>query len=626
MSGYKPKSFRPVEKEPETQLYRPPSFQPLPEDEPQQRPRHTLSAAPKDGFVGPVETYFGQTADMIPLGRPLVNLAQTGGMQVAKMLGVGESDVKFTPEALEEMKALGIGVEDREVIPGALDTYRQSRDIRDARVQVGGDNHPTAKALGTATGLGASVAVPLPKALGGSAFGKQVVKASAKGGEGLPALMAGGGAMGAAQSAGDSRADLTRGEVGEFAGDVAIGLGAGVAAPVVGWGASNKLPELLRAFQQSGRKFALGQARRHMLDGAYSLSKKTVSDDVAEEAIRSGIRPFSSVLGTRDRLGLAVEQYGDVYANIVEQLEAAGIKGPDALDLADQLVKRGRELAPNTMNDATVGTWSKHADKVLDKVPSVEGAMGGRFFDPSETRLGLTQAENLKRSLQEMAKYGRVEETPINRELRGIASTFRQANEDAIETQAREMGGEVAEIADTFVPVKQKLGRLLGAQEATIAGAQKYENRPSIGLRELVQPSAARAAATKVYTALGPSTMASGAYAGSRVAGAGARAATLGNAHGMRAGAARAAAAGARGALEPEVDPKEARQWAEALPQIVQTQPELLGRYGPVFAEELRRSGVEGVQALDYALSLEDPAYAAAKREAMRRLTEGDSN
>jgi hypothetical protein len=52
---------------------------------------------------------------------------------------------------------------------------------------------------------------------------------------------------------------------------------------------------------------------------------------------------------------------------------------------------------------------------------------------PQSPNLGLGQAERIKRALQADARYGRIEDTPVNEAKKEIASTYRQAIEDTIQ-------------------------------------------------------------------------------------------------------------------------------------------------------------------------------------------------
>lgn len=56
--------------------------------------------------------------------------------------------------------------------------------------------------------------------------------------------------------------------------------------------------------------------------------------------------------------------------------------------------------------------------------------------------------------------------------------------------------------------------------------------------------------------------------------------------------------------------------WAQKLPELLQSAPERLGRYGPALLLELNKHGREGLVAMDHALAQEDPEYREARAQA----------
>lgn len=181
--------------------------------------------------VGAVETFVNRAVDTLPLGRPVVNALSAGVGSAAQALGVGQRSPMLTPEAEAELRASGVETPAPQEAPGLMDVYRQMRDRRDLRTDAGVAQNPTAAKLGTGTGIALQMLAPIPKGLGGAG-------AAARGGQqaerGLLAAMAAGAGkgalMGGIQSAGDSRADLTRltsDEFGEQLKDMAVGAGLG---------------------------------------------------------------------------------------------------------------------------------------------------------------------------------------------------------------------------------------------------------------------------------------------------------------------------------------------------------------------------------------------------------------
>lgn len=243
------------------------------------------------------------------------------------------------------------------------------------------------------------------------------------------------------------------------------------AAPAL---ASAAAPALTNGLEAIG----INRGRRVLLNGADSLSnRRPLADASVREAIESGgIVPFGTTKGAAKRLDQIAERQGAEYGRIVAELEARGVKGPDATRLADRIVASAAESEPGTMIDAVPAAY-------LDEAVRVSGKAG------KDSRLGLTQSESLKRSLQTKAKYGKLEETPLNEARRDIARIFREANEEEIASSGaldRMTGGDagIADLAERFVPVKQRLGRLMDASEAADRGAARVSQRGAFDLTE----------------------------------------------------------------------------------------------------------------------------------------------
>jgi hypothetical protein len=134
---------------------------------------------------------------------------------------------------------------------------------------------------------------------------------------------------------------------------------------------------------------------------------------------------------------------------------------------------------------------------------------------PDDWALRLEQTENIKRSLQDKAKYDRVQGDDVMMGARkGAASIVRAANERAIEDQS----AKAPDLAAAFVPLKRKLGPLIEASDAADIAAARAANRQPHGLGSKVMAAGALstgnvpAAAATLYgtTALrnrGPATL-----------------------------------------------------------------------------------------------------------------------
>lgn len=283
-----------------------------------------------------------------------------------------------------------------------------------------------------------------------------------------------GAGLGAAQGLGNSRADLTEGEYGQALKDTALGGAMGAGGTLAGIGAAKVAPSVLRATRTALENTAVKQGRRVLLNGADQLSSRApLGDDAVRAALDSGaIVPFGTNQGALQRLEGSTERLGRVYGEIVEQLEAKGVQGPEARKLADQMLDRYAETT------ATSGANKAAAEKFIAEGANLESVAG-----PSG-RLRLSQAEKVKRDLQRQAKYERLANNPVEESTQEIASMVRQANEDAIEQAALRAGpgSEIAEIADGFAPVKQRLSRLIEARKAAERGAARGSQRTTSGL------------------------------------------------------------------------------------------------------------------------------------------------
>ncbi len=487
-------------------------------------------------IVGPVETYINDVGEALPFGRTVTNAVTTAALQTGKLFGLGESSDLLTDKAKAEMAARGMEIPSRtSAIPGVLDTYRQVRGERAQRVEAGADQNKVAHYLGTGTGVGLSLVAPALRAGAGLAS-----RLAAAGGTGA--------AFGAAFGADHGRADLTRGEFGQLlkdmvgidglkqsgrefgrgnygrallalmgAGGVGGGL-TGVAAGVVAE-AAQRLGggELLRR---------LGIRKgRDVLQGGSDIAAPTrtpLSDDAVEEVLRSGDMGGTTA-ETYQRIENRAGEVGAEYGRIVRELEERGVRGPEARQLADQLMERYRQewvVAP--ANKAVPEAFANEAanmEAITGPPPGTEG--------PAHTSLGLSQAEGLKQRLQTQARYERLNNNATEEARQEIASIVRQANEDAIAAAAQRAGpgSEIAEIAADFIPTKQRLGRILEARTAAERGAVKAAAKPSgPGLPDLILGATTGNPATAYLTAMAsrslrsriPSMISRGAYGSSQ--------------------------------------------------------------------------------------------------------------
>lgn len=277
-------------------------------------------------------------------------------------------------------------------------------------------------------------------------------------------------------------------------------------APAGGSLVAEKLNELAN---KSGRRVLYG--------GANGLSERFPVPDASIEAAHEAgaFKPLGTTEHAANVLSDALDEAGALKGQVVKEMEAAGIKGPDSANIAQFLRAKADWLRKNS-----AGT---NLPELYEKVAGdIEAAGGGG-------RLGVQQAENIKTSLQKQAKYGRPEETLQNIERRNIASTMRQGVEDASGADAATLGTPAAVAADAaLVPAKEQYALLAPAAAAAEKGLSQATKRNAFSLRDTIMAApmaaahgagagGAAAILTKAMRTYGPSTV---AWAAKRGAGA----------------------------------------------------------------------------------------------------------
>jgi hypothetical protein len=311
------------------------------------------------------------------------------------------------------------------------EVYRAARSDNRAESKQAADEHPAAY-------YGAGIAAAAPVAAITTPF-----RAAVGAGLGARAVIGGvngliqGGVAGVGSSESETGRGMARDALKTGLAGGALGTSLPVAGDIARWAAQ----PLAKGFERLG----LNQGRKVLTNGADSLSsRKPVSDEAVREAYDSGgLRAFSNTQKTFERLEGLTGKEAQVYGRIIEDLESRGVRGPEAMALAEELFNRAMKLEPNTMNNALPQAFLEEAENVMGK------ARGG-------THLGLGQSESLKKSLQDKARYGRIEDKPLNDVRKEIASVFRQANEDAITGAgaAAHPGSEIRTLAESFVPTR----------------------------------------------------------------------------------------------------------------------------------------------------------------------------
>lgn len=486
--------------------------------------------------VGPIETGLGKFAEAIPFGKTIGAGIGTTGVMAARALGLGpygSPGARLTDKAKAELAANGTQAPSEEIDrPGWVETFRQTRDAGNQRVESGGKQNPLAGYVGTGLGIGASLMLP----------GAQTFKgATALGRLGNAALTAGG--YGALSGAANGPADLTKGEFGQFANDVvgadglrrtaqSLGRGrylqatldlmgsGGVGGAITGLGVGGVIEGARPLLTKTLKALAIRKGK-DVLQGGSDIAaptRKQLSDDAVEEVLRSG-----GMRATTADTYAAIEKLaageGAKYGQIIADLESHGVRGPEAKAIAEKLMDRFREKYTRApANKAVPQAYADEAENLINSTRPGPGMEG-----PQSQTLGLSQAEEIKQGLQTQARFERLNNSPTEEARQEIASMVREANEEAVSLAGKQAGAEsdVGRLAADFVPTKQRLGRLIEARTAAERGAVKATARSSgPGLPDLLLGATTGNPATAYITAMAskslrsrlPSMMSRGAY------------------------------------------------------------------------------------------------------------------
>jgi hypothetical protein len=478
--------------------------------------------------IGNWEALTSHAASAIPLGNLAVNSALT---LLSRDKGVR---ARITPQAKLELKRRGEDPPVEAADPSLLDVYRAIRDERRERQEAGSQQHPKWSRAGTAFGIASTIFAPLPKVTVAAkvAPGAEV---ATRGAQALARLQSGaatGAAYGALGGATDGDADLTQGEVGKTAaqalGGGVVGAGVGLAGAGIAEGISRAAPLL--------RRFGIDMARRTINNRAdlATRTKHPLSNEAAEEALRRdmfapyGILPIPPTTPeVYSRLETAAEHEGARLGDVIDQLEAHGVQGPDARNIVSQLTRRGdAENATELYDQSPSAVYSTIADNLSQRIP--EG----------ERTIGLRAAELMKRKIGRDARFDLIANKPTHESLQEAYHMLRQGTEDAIASAGAvaDEGSPVQQLAASFGPQKQTVGRLIEARDAAERGAASALGGQKIGLKDVILGSTMGNpvhAAMAAFASAGvrnraPAFMARESYALSRALGGEGAAASLG--------------------------------------------------------------------------------------------------
>lgn len=442
--------------------------------------------SPGEPRVSPEETVAGSWLDSMPLGKTIGAAAATLGLQAVR----GGTPARLTDKAKAEMQERGIPLPDEE--GGVLDDYRTLRDAGRARIAAGERQNPKAKYLGKGLAFANSFALPAA----------QVARGAGVVGRLLPAALTAAG-YGAVGSVENGAADVSRGEFGQAFKDASgytglqrakqsfaqgeklrgalelAGAGApgGFATGLLVGGATEAVRRPL-----SGALKSLGiRKTKDVIQGGSDIAapgRQPLSDDAAEAVLEQKLLGANTA-ETYAKIDNRASSVGDRYGRILAELEARGVRGPDAKALADKLMDEYATLYQNTgANKAAPNVLRDEAANVLDvgrKLP-LPGAEG-----PELPTLALSQSEAIKRDLATRARLDRLTNSATEDAHHAASSVYRQGTEDAVAAAGAAAGpdSEIAALADRFVPTKRELGTLLEARTAAERGAVKAAARSS---------------------------------------------------------------------------------------------------------------------------------------------------
>jgi hypothetical protein len=442
--------------------------------------------------VGAGETFLNNAVDAIPLGGRLRDILQA---IVDRDVGVR---ARLTPQAREELLRMGEEVPPTAEEPrGLLDTYRTVRDERRARTAAGSEQNPWSARAGAATGIGLSIAAPLPAvsiAGKGVAVGKKATGAArllqlarSPTAARIGSAAATGAGYGALGGATEGEADLTQGDIRGVLADTVRGGASGAA-----WGAGGgAVAEGARAGIPLLRRYALQKARENIQGSSdiAAATRKPMRDESVAQVLDDGhIRPLATTRDTYGRISEAAETEGEELGRLVSELEKRGVKGPDAQALAEDLMARYRREWKTNLNDAEAEVFSEAADRLVKRAGPAPGEAG-----PAARNLGFGQTERIKSNAQKQARFDRLRLSGTDEARQEVASVIRQANEDQVAAWMAEKGRGRGDkiMGGKFKTQKKVVGNYLDAQAAAERGASKQMQKPSVGLTDTIMGAAA---------------------------------------------------------------------------------------------------------------------------------------
>lgn len=433
----------------------------------------------------------------------------------AKAGGVGILDVLKGPAGVGGAigRKLAQQVTD-ESAPSMVDQYREGRDATQGRIDQGAELYPTETMLAE---MGGALATAPVGGVGGAI------------------------AYGAASGAGGSKADLTKGEVGEYLSDAEtgglVGGVAGKAGQVVGKGlgaAGSRISnsaawKAFTAAHPELKDLRLITKQAAVKIGRRLLGEKAVRFGDDAENIAGRIAPLADEAG---------EQVG-------AKLRAVSDAAPDGIHPAHMADDIEESLAQRYANAADADDLKPLAEKKISNI---------RELADSSPELGFSEAEELvTRPFQRRGRYDQA--TPA-----ATSGVYRDVGQGARRYVEKEARRQAPQQAEEWLAAKERYHELKPAQSMADEAVIREARRRGISLTDMLTvlttmgvtgnplAAAGTAAANHVMRTSGPATTAVSLDAMAKALGLGAQAAP---------------ALGSRIALQEEVQPDLLRQLEE---------------------------------------------------------------
>lgn len=438
MGEWMPKSARPLGASTE---YRPPSARPL---------------------SGPIEA--SQEEDGPGEGEALLRGAAHGAS-----LGFAPAIAGASSAVLDQIRG------DPRTLGESYDAERQDSEKKFKAAQAA---HPYVYGAGDVAGNVAS-GLALTPLTGG---------ASLAGAAGAGALVGGVGGLGDSVSDGADLGDTAKNvAIGATGGAVAGGLGHAAGGLLakgiqkVAPGASNYLDEA--AANQVNR--AVGGSNK--LSIKQLLAKRDALAALDKGEIRALDTPKSisaRINGVKDSEGNVLQEglrqrSGQIKGGTIQALDAEGVRGPSAEDLAKQFEAKGADIRQNSVGSDIPNYYDKLAADTRAKLPPNDLTHDGT--------LGLAQSDSMTMNAQQRAskEYDKIagQYTEKGDALMDAASIQGRGRDAAIEsaTKSAAPGSRIAALGDDFVAAKAENARHIALGNMANRGAIQQANRSTIG-------------------------------------------------------------------------------------------------------------------------------------------------